>query len=61
MCCVSVCVVAVAQVVSGDVVQEAIQFAQSVAHKPLEGRITSKMPVRGAEQANKLREGSACH
>ena len=50
----------VLQVVSGDVVKEAIKFAATVANKPLDGRVTSQRPVKDADQATTLREGKIC-
>jgi hypothetical protein len=45
------------QVVSGNVIDEGIKFAKAVAHKPLTTRRTSELPVKGLENAAKLREG----
>ena len=45
------------QVVSKDLVQEAVAFARDIAGKPFDDRRCSKRPVKGAENAVALRDG----
>ncbi len=47
------------QVASGDVLKEAVQFAKSIADKPLSNRIVSQMPVKDADKVQVLMEGTA--
>lgn len=49
------------QVVTGDVVEAAIKFADSIADKPVGPRRISSMAVPDASNAVQLREGSYCY